>query len=63
MPIEDIFHVPMAAKEENVIESKKTWRDDAPRTSAPQASVITAGEIMESRALDRGYCKHKSYKG
>lgn len=63
MPIEDMFHVPILAQDEDTIESKKTWREDMPRAHVSQpARDITAGDIMEARAVDRGYCELQATK-
>lgn len=61
MPLEDVFRVPPAAREVDDIESRKTWRE--PKAKADETAgedeggsvQWTAGEIMEARALDRGF--------
>lgn len=64
MPLEDIFRVPVPEREVNDIESRKTWRGprpeakpdaDAEEGGEREAMQWTAGEIMEARALDRGF--------
>lgn len=59
LPLETIFKVPLEADEEEDHEAKKTWREDdgRERQSVPEKKQvqITAGEIMEARAVDRGF--------
>jgi hypothetical protein len=58
MPLEDVFRIPPPEREVDDIEARKTWRGPRPEASTPTQGAVqwTAGEIMEGRALDRGFC-------
>lgn len=60
LPLETIFKIPVPEDEEDDHEAKKTWREDAGRGERPppqpkKAPEITAGELLEQRAVDRGF--------
>jgi hypothetical protein len=63
MPLEEVFRIPPPEIEVVDLESKKTWRGAREDIAAllaesnPLEPVWTAGEIMEARALDRGFCE------
>lgn len=64
MPLEEVFHVPPPKREVDDIEARKTWRTGqapAPKggegEGKEEVQQWTAGEIMEARALDRGFCE------
>lgn len=64
LPIETIFHVPPPQKDnDDAYTDKRTWRDpakaEAARAERGKARSLTAGGIMEARALDRGYRKFR----
>lgn len=57
LPLEKIFNIPRPEFEEiDTYAAKKTWRGDKP-VLAEQKETWTSGDMMEGRALDRGYCK------
>jgi hypothetical protein len=57
IPLEEIYPIPRPDPEEHdAYASKKTWRGDRP-VQKEEKQVWTAGNIMEGRALERGYCK------
>lgn len=60
IPLEEIFTIPKPDPEEHdAYASKKTWRGDRP-VQQEAKEVWTAGNIMEGRALERGYRKSHS---
>ena len=60
IPLEEIFTIPKPDPEEHdAYASKKTWRGDRP-VQQETKEVWTAGNIMEGRALERGYRKSHS---
>ncbi|BEI88039.1 uncharacterized protein CcaverHIS019_0107570 [Cutaneotrichosporon cavernicola] len=56
MPLEDIFRVPRPKQEDDI--DLRTWRGPRPTTPKKNAGW-TAGEIMDARALDRGFLTAK----
>ncbi|BEJ11313.1 hypothetical protein CspHIS471_0107350 [Cutaneotrichosporon sp. HIS471] len=56
MPLEDIFRVPRPKQEDDI--DLRTWRGPRPTTPKKKAGW-TAGEIMDARALDRGFLTAK----
>lgn len=58
LPLEDVFKIPLPDKEVDDVASKRTWREGSRPADAPApVPQWTAGEIMEARALDRGFCE------
>ncbi|GMK54708.1 hypothetical protein CspeluHIS016_0112940 [Cutaneotrichosporon spelunceum] len=57
MPLEDVFRIPRPKEEEDV-DVHRTWREPRPATVKKNAAW-TAGEIMDARALDRGFLTAK----
>lgn len=60
LPVETIFNVPNPQAIQDDFANKRTWRDPA-KAEAVQAEKAkevewTAGGMIESKALDRGYC-------
>lgn len=58
LPLEIVFRVPKPEPTEtDAYAAKKTWRGDRPAQEQEKKEVWTASDIMEGRALDRGFRK------